>query len=628
MDKQRSGFTVVPFMVALLIGAFVAPPTDIIKVNARGMGFEHLQPWNNTSQDSLVGRALRGVTLSVQSVLQGLWGHPLRGPALATVVLAVAASYLGADVAAPGMLAVVAGTLTDQRAKLLREAEQLRSADGTFASDQVRASFDAKMAEIEALDGRSEFIAERNPLDPGAPTGGAPAGQRVALAAEEPADSEIGANLERDRITGIMDACRAARIPSSFMDKLIKDKTPLVRAQSAIFDELRKRGGDDRGGAQAGGGAVDVRLGADPMVHVRAGIEGALLHRLAPEHFKLEEVARNYRGMTLLDIGRAYLQAQGVRTTNLSKIELAGSALGLTRASGMHTTSDFADLLADVANKTLRKAYDEQPQTFAPLGRRVTIPDFKLVKRVQLGDAPELLEVNEHGEFKAGTIGEGKEQYQLATYGRKFAITRKALINDDTDAFSRVPMMFGRKARVLESNLAWEQITSNPVMGDSNALFSAAHANDASVLQLATISVAALGVGRATLRNQTSLDGDLMNLTARFLLVPPSLETLADQFVTVISPNQPANTNPFMGKLAVIAEPRLEAISASAWYLAASAEQIDILEFGYLEGQEGPMVESRVGFDVDGVEIKARLDFAAKVIDWRGLYRNEGVGAS
>jgi Caudovirus prohead serine protease len=472
---------------------------------------------------------------------------------------------------------------------------------------------------------KSQTVVERNPLDPGAPIN--PPQQRMALAKEEPADTEIGANLERDRITGIMDACRAARIPGSMMDKLIADKTPLLRAQTLIFEELRKRGGDDRGGAQTGG-AVDVRLGPDPMIHVREGIQNALLHRLAPQYFKLEDVGKNYRGLTMLDIARLYLQAQGVRVTDMSKMELAGAALGLSRRGGMHTTSDYADLLADVANKTLRRAYEEQPQTFAPLGRRVTIPDFKLVRRVQIGDAPALLEVNEHGEFTHGTIGEGKEEYQLATYGRIFAITRQALINDDTDAFARVPTMFGRKARILESNLAWLQITSNPTMGDGNLLFSTAHANLATAAQLGPISVAALGYGRASMRNQTSLDGDLMNLSAQYLLVPPSLETVADQYVTLIVPNIGSSVNPFMGRLTVIAEPRLEAASSSAWYLAASAAAIDILEFGYLEGQEGPMVESRVGFDVDGVEIKARLDFAAKVIDWRGLYTNQGTGAS
>jgi hypothetical protein len=36
-------------------------------------------------------------------------------------------------------------------------------------------------------------------------------------------------------------------------------------------------------------------------------------------------------------------------------------------------------------------------------------------------------------------------------------------------------------------------------------------------------------------------------------------------------------------------------------------------------------VETRNGFDVDGVEIKARLDFGAGGIDHRGAYMNPGA---
>lgn len=57
--------------------------------------------------------------------------------------------------------------------------------------------------------------------------------------------------------------------------------------------------------------------------------------------------------------------------------------------------------------------------------------------RVQLGEAPQLLEVGESGEFKRGTLGESKESYKVKTYGRVVAITRQTLINDDLDAFRR-----------------------------------------------------------------------------------------------------------------------------------------------------------------------------------------------
>jgi hypothetical protein len=367
---------------------------------------------------------------------------------------------------------------------------------------------------------------------------------------------------------------------------------------------------------------------------VRQGIENALLHRCYPKQrvgdasapgFDLTDEGRPYRGMTMLRIAEAYLANRGQRTTGLSKMELAGLALGLNSRAGMHTTSDFAQLLADVANKMLRASYEAAPQTFLPISRRVTLPDFKPINVVQIGEAPALLEVNEHGEFTHGTIGEGKETFQLSSYGRVFAITRKAIVNDDTDAFSRVATLFGRAARNLESDLVWAQITSNPTMGDNVALFDAAHGNLAGTPSV--IDIANIGIGRAAMRNQTGLDAaTYLNIVPAFLIVPPAIETVADQFVSVnLLASAAGSVNPFAGRLQVISEPRLEVSDADAWFLAATPDQVDIIQYGSLEGEEGPMVESRVGFDIDGIEIKCRHDFAAKVIDHRGLYKNAGA---
>ena len=471
----------------------------------------------------------------------------------------------------------------------------------------------------------SEFVVEDPQITPATPPA-APV-RAAAAAAAEPNDRDLGAAQERRRVQGILVAVRAARLPATFADTLIGENLTLEQAQSRVFVEMGRREPSAPNGTASAEHATRVEVVGDPLVHSRAGITEAILHRVAPQYFTLTDAGREYRGMNLLDIARSYLNARGVRTTGMSKMEVAGYALGLNVRGGMHTTSDFANLLADVANKTLRQAYAEAPQTFSVISRRVTLPDFKPVKRLQLGEAPDLQVVDEHGEFTRGTIGEGKEQFQLTTYGRVFGITRKSLVNDDTDAFSRIPMLFGRAARKLESSIVWEQITSNPTMGDGNALFSAAHAN----LQTDGdhIAIASLSRARSAMRLQTGLDGDtLLDLVPKFLIVPPSLETIADQYTATITPALGASVNPFSGRLTVICEPRLEASSALAWYLAASPDQIDIIEHGYLEGEEGPMVESRVGFDVDGLEIKARLDFAAKVIDWRGLHKDPGDLAS
>ncbi len=623
--------TVMPWFVALFAGLLALPPTNIYKICAWNSGTMRLDPWRVRST-----AAVQKVTQTIRAWCAGLWS-PRLGVACLALLLAVLVAHVSA-IHGSVLLAVIVpvATLRANRAQLLREAEALQGTGGSFRSDADRSAFDSRIADIEALDVQirqapSESIAERDPLDPGAPTGGtrSPA---MRLAAE-PTDADLATTAERTRVTGIQVACRAARMTTEFQDQLVRDGIALVDAQARVFEEMRKRGGDAAGPRI--NASPDVQLGADPLVHVRAGIENALTHRLAGDlrnakgelYFPLTDLGRKYRGMSLMDIARAYLQGRGMRVTDMAKTQLAGVALGLVDVrGGMHTTSDFTSLLADVANKTLRAAYEEQPQTFRPLVRPVSLADFKPVNRAQIGDAPALLEILEHGEYKSGTISDGKTTYQLATYGRKFAITRQALINDDTDAFSRVPMMFGRKARVLESNLVWAQITSNPQMADGNDLFSSQHNNletDGDV-----ISVESLGRARASLRQQTSLDGDFLNLSAAYLIVPTGLETTADQFVTVVTPQAAGNVNPFQNKLQVIAEPRLDADDPLAWYVAASVQNVDIIELGYLEGEEGPMVESRVGFDVDGLEIKARLDVVAKVIDWRGLHKDPGENVS
>lgn len=521
--------------------------------------------------------------------------------------------------------------LKDQRAQALSAAEALRQRDGGFANDADRATFDARMSEIDGLDAKirqaesaaaaqSQTLVERNPLDPGAPLGG----ERMSLATDrtEPTDAQRAADAERARVRGIRDACKAGLMSRAFEDALIDSGKPLVECQRQIFEEMAKRTGSGEAFASRSAHPTVELSGDDPLVHVRAGIVNALSHRVAPSYFKLEEHGRRYRGLTLLDTAKLYLQASGQRVTDLSRMELAGMALGFQTRAGYHATSDFPLLLADVANKTLRRAYDEYPFTAGPIVRRTTVPDFKTVNRVQLGDAPNLLKVLEHGEFTRGSISEGREQLAVSTYGRIFAISRQALVNDDTSAFERVPMMFGRAFRMLESDLVWAQITSNPTMGDGNPLFSSAHGNLSTVD--GAIDVTTLGAGRAAMRKQTGLDGQKINITPKHLLVPAALETVADQLTASIVPAVATNVNIFSGKLTVIADPRLDDDSPDAWYLAASPDQVDIIELAMLEGQDGPSVESRLGFDVDGIEFKARHDVTAKVLDWRGLYKNEG----
>jgi hypothetical protein len=435
-------------------------------------------------------------------------------------------------------------------------------------------------------------------------------------AVTESADAMVSRarDAERDRVSTIYDLAGRLNLERGFAEDLVKRGVSVDESRRLILDQVAAKSDETRTFSH-----VSVPLGGrDERITRRDAVANALLHRYSPTLFQLEDAARQYRGMTLLELARESLGNAGVNTRGLSRDEVATRAL--------HSTSDFPEILSAVTNKTLRQAYEAYPRTFMLFCRQVLATDFKAMHRVQLGEAPQLLEVGESGEFKRGTLGESKESYKVKTYGRVVAITRQTLINDDLDAFTRIPAMYGNSIAQLESDVVWGIITANPAMADGNALFHANHKNLAGTG--AALAVDAVGAARAAMAKQTGLDKKtVLNVRPAFLIVPASLELKAEQLVAQnLVPAATASVVPqSIRTLAPISEPRLDAASETAWYLAASPNQIDTIEYAYLEGQQGAYVETRNGFDVDGVEIKCRLDFGAKAIDWRGLYKNPGA---
>ena len=453
----------------------------------------------------------------------------------------------------------------------------------------------------------------------------APAQTLTPAATAAPAAAPVSAPAAADtRAADIADLCARHGV-SHLASGMIRAGNTVEQASRAVLDELARR--DSASGGHRNVGRIETVR--DEMTTRMAGIEQAILHRIAA-NTQLDDNGRQYRGLSLIEMGRDFLEAHGQQTRGLDRMTLASRMLNF-RAGGPMGTSDFSSLFANVANKRLRSAYDENAGTYALWARRApNAPDFKNMSVVQLAGAPDLLQTNEAGEFKYGAMSDGGETYAMLTYGRIVSLTRQAIVNDDLRAFERMVSAFGFAARRLENRTVYAQLTANAALADTGALFNATavttaggHAN---LLTSSALAIGTLTAGRTAMRLQKGLQSEELNLAPSFLIVPAALEQTAYNLTSAnYVPSTKAEINEFRagGRTAVtpVVEPVLDANSSTAWYLAAANSQVDTVEYCYLDGAEGPVIESEIGFETDGVSYKCRLDFAAKAVDYRGLLK-------
>jgi hypothetical protein len=426
---------------------------------------------------------------------------------------------------------------------------------------------------------------------------------------------------ERKRVAEIKAAVRAAGLSDEFLQNLIDSDTTADQARKQVIDELAKS--DPNKGAR---GAGRVEVGADETDKRRAKMVTALELRHNPSlkvETELKSAAREFRGMSLVDLARESIEANGGSTRGMSKREIAQTALSGYDSRGVHTTSDFPFLLGETFNRTLRRAYEERQPTFREFCRRVTLPDFREMSRVQLsGLVGDMEEVIEAAEYKSGTLDEAKETYRLIKYGKTVPITWESIINDDLSAFTRVPEAFANAAKQKQSDIVYSILLNNPAMADGNNLFDAVnHLN--TIAQGTAINVDNLGIARAKIREQKGIEGNVLNLVPRFLIVGSANEQLALQFTSqnYVAAKSP-DINVWAGTLTPIIEPR---VTDKKWFLSADPAQVDTIEYAFLDGEEELFTEQSWDYKKDCYDLKARMVFAAKAIDWRGFFYNPGA---
>lgn len=294
------------------------------------------------------------------------------------------------------------------------------------------------------------------------------------------------------------------------------------------------------------------------------------------------------------------------------------------------STVSLPGILSNVANKKLLQAFTAQPIIATKLCRAGDLADFKESERYRLTDVGNLELVVDGGEIKHGGVTEDKATNKLETYGKMFVLTRQMIYNDDLNAFLTIPEAMGQRAARKIDQLFHARLLANPTFTDGKALFSADHGNyitgTASALGLESLKKA-----RTKFLKAKDSDGQPINVLPKFLFVPSTLDSLANELVvspTVVGGSTVTPAFNVLSKygLEVISSPYLDASSETGWYLFGDPAQIDTFEIGYLQGRRVPVVEQgAVDFNTLGIAFRVVYDLGIREQAYQGMVFNKGV---
>ena len=418
------------------------------------------------------------------------------------------------------------------------------------------------------------------------------------------ADLQKAMEQERKRTSEITALFRDFDVEGA--DEAIVMGVSVDEARAMVMDQLRAR---NKG--------VSVTMGEAESDKFRAAAQDAVLMAAGIPVADAAPGAQELRGYSMIEMARESLRRESGSTVNF------GDNMELARAA-INSTSTFPAIMSNLANKSVMVGFNEAETTYQIWAGKGSNRDFKEAARVALSEAGNLELVPEGGQFQQDFLGEASARTKVATYGKLFSLTRQAIINDDLGLFSKIATKYGSAAKRLVNKMVYAQLTGNVKMQDNVALFDTKHGNVAATGE--ALSVKAIAKAITAMRRQKGIQGEAtLNITPKYLVVPPELEVTAYQIVNSTAAVDGVNSgvvNPYKGRFIVVADAELT--DPDAWYLVADATQHDTIEVTYLNGVETPRLETRQGFEVDGIEYKVAFDCGVSALDFRGVFKNAG----
>jgi ATP-dependent protease ClpP protease subunit len=365
-----------------------------------------------------------------------------------------------------------------------------------------------------------------------------------------------------------------------------------------------------------------VAVTSDEKPRVLAAMEGAVVASLTGK--APEGPAREYMSGGLHGIMRDLLVRSGHRNVH----RLGAHEMWDIFAS-QHTTSDFARVLANSTNKSLREMYMAFPNTWSSWCAEVDVADYKTITAASIGQFPEIRPVSEGGAYEWGTVAEEGETYSVSERGRLLGLSKQAIVNDDLRAFQGVINAAALSGYTALRRVIFGILTANGNLSDAVALFAAGRGNLGTAGNMTATTISEL-VQLLMQQNSPARSGEtaapLPPPTSLALLVSPAeLRTAYELVGNMIVPTAAGNALPteYRSMISVVPEPLLNT-GSQPYYLARTEPGMRALEVAYIRGQRTPVVNSAEEIGNSGVTFRVVFDFGAAAVQARTIAANLG----
>lgn len=337
------------------------------------------------------------------------------------------------------------------------------------------------------------------------------------------------------------------------------------------------------------------------------------------------------------------------------------------------TTSDFPYLFGDVLDRVMLGSYNEFPSTIEAIFRMRRVRDFRTVSRFTVdGLEGQLESVPEQAPYPEAALSEGRYQYSVAKYGRRFPISWETRINDDLDALNEIPARFGRAARRTRQKFMTGLYVD--ASGPHASFFTSGNSNILAANTVlgtpinAPLSALALQAAMAQKMRMLDADSEPIAETVFHLVVGPGLSIVARNILNALTielnlaggtltglsnssglESRLITTNWVKENIVLHVDPYIPIVASSAngatsWFLFSSpGVGRPAMEFATLIGHEVPEIfikepnARRVGgdginpmdgdFDTDSIQYKVRDVFGGGRMDPKLAIASNGSGS-